>query len=148
MPSKTSIRKIHIGSVKVSNLRKTYINISKNRININKKRVLNNEIINKLQGEIVLYDIANGIYSNFPLCCVLSFTEGRHGYVAKNEVKTRSDIKYYNHHYADYVQCRTCFRNRYHTKLYRGQTFNLIKYIKMVEKFLQIDKENSLIQYI
>jgi hypothetical protein len=72
---------------------------------------------NKLKKEFTddtnLYSICNGIYSGLPLCCVISYSNGRKGDTAINESKTRSDYSYNSVEFwngAEYIQCRRCFR--------------------------------------
>lgn len=66
------------------------------------------------------YDIANGIHSGIPICCVLSFAHGRRGEQARAEKRSRADDAYYAKHPANYVQCRDCFRKRRHVKALRN----------------------------
>jgi len=59
---------------------------------------------------VAAYDIANGIYSGFPICCVLSYAKGRRGQQARAELRTRAENKYEKE--SHYIQCRECFKKR------------------------------------
>jgi len=69
---------------------------------------------------VTAYEIANGIYSGFPICCVLSFAKGRDGNVARAEYRTRTDVAYFEKNDAQYIQCRACFRARRHVPTRKG----------------------------
>ena len=59
------------------------------------------------------FDVANGIHSGIPICCVLSFAERR----PHPHLRTRADEAYYRSHVVQYVQCQECFRLRRHVRV-------------------------------
>ena len=88
------------------------------------------------------YNIAEGQYSGIPDCCIESFNNGRTYAQVKNSLKTASERNTFVEMW-DYVPCKACLKKGLGGKIKEGKSPHGRLVLKLMEKVVKQDEENT-----
>lgn len=79
----------------------------------------------------IVIDLVEGLYSNIPICCIISYCRGRTGIEASQEYRAKygSVTGYYNSG-PNYIACRACeSKSSYRTIRLNGSIISKVRRI-------------------